>query len=105
MSEEMILEELKKQSNRLSNIEMAVNAIATQQVEISHIQASMTKLWEKHDRLVADNGVINRLEVYQASCPRIEFRESINSLNTKFWGLLTSVVLLVIGSAIKYILT
>ena len=98
--EELILTELRQQSSRLSNIETAVRAIATQQIEIAHLQRDISKLWEKYDTIIADGGIINRISRWQASCPRDE----VKALNKKFWALLTVIALIVVGAAAKTIL-
>ncbi len=97
MSQETgILTELRLQGERLGNIEKAINSIATQAVEITHLQKSVSKLWEKYDALVEDKGPIWTIRTHQGGCPR----EQVKGINQRLWGLYGTVFVgvLIVGA-------
>jgi hypothetical protein len=98
-NEDLILLELRSQGERLSSIEKAIQAIATQQIEIVHIQQSIAQLWVKYDALIADKGPINEIQKHQASCPR----EEVKTLNTRMWALVIGFLMLLINEVIRMV--
>jgi hypothetical protein len=89
---DVILTKLEQQGDRLANIEKAVELIASQAVEISHLQQNVTQLWDKYDAM-------HKIELWQASCPR----EEVKSLGKKFWWLTAVITLTSFGVLIKAI--
>jgi butyrate kinase len=61
---------LDRQAEKLDSIQSTLQKIAVQDEQIREIQAQQQALWRKLDALAGSDGVIPRIQQYQASCPR-----------------------------------
>jgi hypothetical protein len=91
MTENLILEKLENMEKKIGKIEGAVSLIAVQTERINNVSNQVNALWAKYDEAFGQNGVINEVRTFQASCPR----QSIDAVVKRQWqviGLLTTLV-------------
>lgn len=74
-----ILEELRSQGKRLSNIEQTIQSIAVQDNKILTLQKQSHDLYMKYEDSFGPNGIIANMSKFQASCPR-------NQLHRIWWA-------------------
>jgi len=67
---EAILNELKSQSGRLTEIERAIQSMAVQDNKILTLQEQVHDLYSKHNETFGPEGVVSKMVKFQASCPR-----------------------------------
>lgn len=89
--DDVILEKLEEQSDRIKTIERTMAAIAVQNEKLASLQKQQSKLWEKYDSLVAPDGIIARINSFQAACPRIDLKAALARQWTAI-GLLATIV-------------
>jgi len=87
MTEKLIIEKLsnlEKQnvvsSEKIDRIEIAVGVIAVQSERIDNISGQVNALWEKHDEAFGQDGVVNRVKLHQAGCPRDTMKSRFKEL-------------------------
>ena len=97
MTEKLILETLESMSDRLLKIEQVMSIIAVQDEKILNLQAQVSQLWKKHDQACGPEGVVNQVKNFQASCPRIQIKETID----RQWVIIALLASMVCGSLFK----
>jgi hypothetical protein len=100
MSEQLILEKLDDQAERLQNIEKAISIIAVQDVKILNIQSQVSSLWQKYDDAFSPEGVVTQIKLFQAGCPRETIDKTLKRQDNmiKFQWLAISLLVTIIGS-------
>ncbi len=97
MTEKLILEKLDNMSDRLVKIEEVIAIIAVQDEKILNLQTQVSQLWKKHDQACGPEGIVNQVKNFQASCPRLQIKETID----RQWVIIALLATMVCGSLLK----
>lgn len=74
----LILSELRKQSDRLSVIEKAMQMMVRQDEKILNLQSETHILWKKYDDAFnLKDGTVTKIQNFQQSCPRESMKRQI----------------------------
>ncbi len=108
MTEKLILEKLdnlekqntkqdkfsEKMEVKIDELAAAVNLIAVQNQRISHVEIDVAELKERCDEMFSQDGVVNRIKLWQATCPRTSIDMTLN----RQWAII--VLFCTVGSTI-----
>ncbi len=95
--DDVLLEKIEEQSIRIKNIEQTMAAIAVQDEKLASLQFQQSKLWDKYDNLVAPDGIIARVNSFQAACPK----ENIKTTVARQWTAIGLLATIVCGTLMK----
>lgn len=95
--DDIILDKLEDQSSRIKIIEKTMAAMAVQDEKLASLQAQQTRLWDKYDNLVKPDGIIARVNSFQAACPK----ENIKATVTRQWAAIALLATIVTGTLMK----
>jgi len=85
---------LRAQGKKLDDIGSAIQQLATQQVEINDMRKDINALWKKWDSVVGPEGLLVKIQTFQASCPR-------NNIKWVWFTLIPmAVMMLAMGAAV-----
>ncbi len=84
--------------NKLENIQKTLNTLAVQSEQISSLQDQIATLWKKYDALIEPReGVISKLQTFQASCPKDTFQTHLKWM----WAIIIPLTLTQISIAVE----
>ena len=91
MENDLILQKLEDQTERLKEIEDKVSIIVRQDERILNLQSQVGALWRKYDAAFSPEGTIARLQAQASACPKEDLRTQIKLQ----WGAMALIVALI----------
>ena len=95
--DDVILDKLEEQSSRIKTIERTMSIIAVQDEKLASLQSQQSKLWDKYDALVAPDGIIAKVNSFQAACPK----ENVKATIARQWAAIALLATIVTGTLMK----